>query len=244
MSDRTHLDDLLALYALDALDTAERADVARMIRDDRSLGTVVADHHEVLGVLAQAVETAPSTPSPLVWESIRVAIGGDTATPPVPFPGRETRRTRWFSRAAIALSATALVVSAFVGYQMIVGDASPTLQATVDELLRDPAATIVTMTSPAGAAVDARVIIGADGIGYVYADTLPVLGEDRTYQLWAIVEGADGTQVISAGVMGNDPGIAPFQVTGQLAGLAITNEIAGGVVSSQEEPTTLWLANA
>ncbi len=98
--------------------------------------------------------------------------------------------------------------------------------------------------SPDGAAVEARVVIGADGIGYIYADTLPALGDDRTYQLWAIVDGEAGQQVISAGIMGSDPEISPFQVTGDLVGLAITNEVAGGVVTSAEDPTTLWISSA
>ncbi len=69
---------------------------------------------------------------------------------------------------------------------------------------------------------------------------MPQLAEDRTYQLWAIVD----DRVISAGVMGSDPGVSPFQVVGSLAGLALTEEIAGGVVTSQEQPVALWLAEA
>lgn len=244
MIDRTQIEELLALYALDALDADERSDAERLLAQDPALWHVVGDHHAVLGVLAEEVEHAPSTLSPAVWGHIVSAIEGSEEPAPAFRPAAAERRTRWFSRAAMALSAAALVVSGFVGYQLFSGAETDQLQAAVDDLLRDPAARVVTMAAPDGAPVEARVVIGSDGIGYVYADTLPALAEDRTYQLWAIVDGVAGQQVISAGIMGSDPNISPFQVSGELVGLAITNEVAGGVVTSGEEPTTLWISSA
>lgn len=245
MIDRTiEIEELIAAYAIDALDVDERIEAERLLFLDPSLWNLVTEHHGVMAVIAEHVELAPSTPSPLVWENIVHAIDGGAEATPIFRPAASERRTRWFSKAAIALSATALAVSAFVGVQLFAGDADAGLQAAVDDLLRDPTARIVTMAAPDGAAVEARVVIGDDGIGYVYADTLPALTGDRTYQLWAIVDGAAGQQVISAGVIGRDPGISPFQVTGELTGLAITNEIAGGVVTSAEAPTTVWLDSA
>lgn len=52
----------------------------------------------------------------------------------------------------------------------------------------------------------------------------------RTYQLWVINDTED---VISAGVLGNDPAPALFTSTGDVAGFALTREVAGGVVSSE-----------
>ena len=69
---------------------------------------------------------------------------------------------------------------------------------------------------------------------------LPTLPENRTYQLWAIV----GERVISVGVMGNRPEITAFRVEGQLAGLAISEEILGGVVVSEQDPVGVWLDEA
>ena len=244
MLDRIHVEELMAAYAVDALDDDERGEAERLLMQDPSLWRLVSGHHEVLAVLAGEVEHSPSTPSPMVWEHIVGAIEGSGEATPIFPPAATERRTRLFSRAAVALSAVALAVSAFVGYQLFTGQETDRLQAAVDDLLRDPSARIVTMASPEGAPVEARVVVGSDGIGYVYADTLPALGDDRTYQLWAIVDGTAGQQVISAGIIGSDPDIAPFQVTGDLVGLAITNEVAGGVVSSSEAPTTLWVVDA
>ncbi len=250
MVDRIQIEELMAAYALDALDDNERSQAERLLIQDPSLWRLVADHHAVLGVLAEEVEHSPSTPSPSVWQNIAATIDGSEEPTPLFRPAATERRTRWFTRVAVALSTAALAVSGFVGYQLFANTETDRLQAAVDDLLRDPAARLVTMAapdgaaSPDGAAVEARVVIGADGIGYIYADTLPALGDDRTYQLWAIVDGEAGQQVISAGIMGSDPEISPFQVTGDLVGLAITNEVAGGVVTSAEDPTTLWISSA
>jgi anti-sigma-K factor RskA len=244
MLDRIEIEELMAAYAIDALDDAERAAAERLLIQDPSLWRLVSEHHEVLGVLAEHVEHSPSTPSPMVWQHIVGAIEGNGEATPVFPPAAAERRTRLFSRAAVALSAIALAVSGFVGYQLFTGQETDRLQAAVDDLLRDPSARIVTMASPEGTPVEARVVVGADGIGYIYADTLPALGDDRTYQLWAIVDGSAGQQIISAGIIGSDPDIAPFQVSGDLVGLAITNEVAGGVITSSEDPTTLWVADA
>ena len=73
-------------------------------------------------------------------------------------------------------------------------------------------------------------------LGYVFTDTLPDLAADRSYQLWAINDNG----VISAGIFGTG-GVAPFVVDGDLAGLAITEEVSGGVVVSENDPVAVWL---
>jgi hypothetical protein len=53
-----------------------------------------------------------------------------------------------------------------------------------------------------------------------------------------------GERVISVGIMGNRPEISAFRVEGQLAGLAISEEILGGVVVSEQDPVGVWLDEA
>ncbi len=106
--------------------------------------------------------------------------------------------------------------------------------------LAAPGSEVVTLTAPEEVPeAEATIVLQADGVGYLISDGLPALSPDRTYQLWAIV----GTTVVSAGVLGPDPGVSPFQVTGEIAGLAITEEVAGGVVASENDPVVLWLRN-
>lgn len=242
MNQQMELEELMALYSLDALDSDERAEAERLAHNDPALSTLVAENHEALAFVAEAVEHAPSTPSPRVWDGLVAAIEGRAAAEPVS-PRRSRRRWSWGRTALAATMATAVVaVFAIAGISMLDSGDGDRLQVAVDRLLQEPASQVVTMTAPDVGSVEALVVIGDDGIGYIYEDTLPALGEDRTYQLWAIVDGDAGRQVISAGILGSDPGVSPFRVTGELAGLAITAEVAGGVITSEQSPTTVWLA--
>lgn len=236
--------DLIAAFAIDAIDPAERAEVELLLHQNPNLWDDVVAYREVAAVIALDVESTPSTPSHAVWDAIAAAIGGADETIPELRSTVRERRARWFSRIAVAVSVAAMAVAGFVGFRLADITTGNQLQAAVDAVLRDPDARVVTLTAPDGSAVEASVVIGEDGIGYIYRDTLPALASDRTYQLWAIVSGSEGRQIISAGVLGSDPQVSPFQVTGDLQGLAITNEIAGGVVTSEEAPTALWLQGA
>jgi hypothetical protein len=68
---------------------------------------------------------------------------------------------------------------------------------------------------------------------------LDSLTDTETYQLWAIVAdaspGSNGTKVISAAVLGSDPDILMTHVDGDVRGFAITREVSGGVVASNNE---------
>jgi hypothetical protein len=66
----------------------------------------------------------------------------------------------------------------------------------------------------------------------VVEDNLGSLPAGRTYQLWAL----GGAEPISAGVLGPDPQIVAFNVDPGATGLAITEEVAGGVVASENDP--------
>jgi hypothetical protein len=78
----------------------------------------------------------------------------------------------------------------------------------------------------------AEAVVLPDGTGYLVGDGLPALTRERTYQLWAVV----GPSAISVGVLGPDPSIVPFKMDGNVSALAITEETAGGVVSSRQSP--------
>ena len=66
---------------------------------------------------------------------------------------------------------------------------------------------------------------------------LPALPADRTYQLWGVVD----DQAISLGVLGTNPDITAFQVddANRVAAYAITDEAAGGVIASQNQPVVV-----
>lgn len=68
------------------------------------------------------------------------------------------------------------------------------------------------------------------------ARAIKELDKEHTYQLWAIIESATGQQVISAGVLGNGPGVYMTHVNGNVAMFALTKEVSGGVEKSTQLP--------
>jgi hypothetical protein len=83
----------------------------------------------------------------------------------------------------------------------------------------------------------ASIVLTAAGTGFVVNDQrdgLARLPAGHTYQLWAVV----GNKTISLGLLGSQPSIVPFSVAGSpgVLAFAITNEVAGGVVASANQP--------
>jgi hypothetical protein len=81
----------------------------------------------------------------------------------------------------------------------------------------------------------ADAVVLPDGTGYLVRSNLPALTADKTYQLWALV----GTSRISVGVLGTDATVASFKMDGDVWGLAITQESAGGVESTKKDPVVV-----
>ncbi len=110
------------------------------------------------------------------------------------------------------------------------------LERAVTAAVQDPAAAVVTLMAEAGPA-EMLIVLAPDGTGYVVSSSLTALPASRTYQLWAVVD----DKVISAGVLGRDPALAPFHVDLQgLRGLVITEEVEGGVEKSANAPVVAW----
>jgi anti-sigma factor RsiW len=105
------------------------------------------------------------------------------------------------------------------------------LERTVNAAMTDPLAVKVELRSTDGE-VFADAWMLPDGRGYVGRDNLPPLPSDRDYQLWAVIDG----EKISVGLLGNDPDKSAFVASGPVGALAITEEEAGGVVLSLQEP--------
>ena len=218
------------------------------IADDARLAAELDGYRAVAAALAEAVEVAPPTPSPDVWKAISSAVQGRNLATPDLAPVVELRRQRRWSRISAVISVAAVTVSIGLAVRVLdlQNDASQSdLARLAAEKVTEAGSEVVTLAAAEGhAGEEARIVLGADGVGYVLTDTLPALPPDRTYQLWAIVPDAGEPRVISAGVLGNDPGVAPFQAVGDVVGFAITDEVAGGVPVSEGETVAVWLADA
>lgn len=227
MSDHARIFELVPLYALDALDGAERDLVEGHVEECEICRAELESHRRV------AAELVPGAPSPVeVWNRIEAAIaepGGAAVHQLDPGAGSRAGPLVWLAAAAAAvvIAIGGVLVGQSLGPNGIAGEAG--VVAAADAASREPGS-LVSEFLVDGVSV-ARVVLTEDGLGYIVpTDALGALSEDRTYQLWVLTP---DEAAISAGLLGNDPGPATFTWKGDLAGFALTREVAGGVVSSE-----------
>lgn len=229
--------------AINALPDAEADRFDVLIEHDAYLADHVESFRRVAVELADGLPEIVPAASPIIWERIldETGIGSSNASGVrggVIAPPRTPDRKAFPTLLAAMSVAAALIIGAVIGNAAFAPDP---LREVAVAAASDPSATTMSMTSPVGTTeINAEVVLTADGTGYLFGDSLPALNEDRTYQLWLIVD----DQVISAGLLGNDPGVVQFRAEGNVVGMAISNEVAGGVVVSEADPTALWLQEA
>jgi Anti-sigma-K factor rskA, C-terminal/Putative zinc-finger len=244
MNEHDEIAELLGAYALDAVDPDEAAVVEAHLAVCPRCAAEVADHREVAAMLAHTGAPAPEG----LWSRISASL--EEAPPEMDIPlalpdrarsgvvdlagQRARRRPQWIPGAAVA---AALVVVALIAGIVIAGDgdggdrpeqiAAPVLEDVARRVMNDPDAVKAVLSSPDGD-LEAPAAIDVDGSGYLMGNTLPALDEAQTYQLWGI----RGDLVVSLGVLGSSPGVVAFHADPGVEALAITLEVAGGVVSS------------
>ncbi|MEW6155283.1 MAG: anti-sigma factor [Actinomycetota bacterium] len=235
--------ELLGAYALDAVDGEESEAVERHLEECGICRTEVSEHREVASLMAAGWVPAPEG----VWDRIASSL---EETPPAMRPpaslgaARERRRQRLTAPTRVAVAAGAAVLVAVFSLTVVkvlqTSDrvdnfARPSgLEQVAQEAARRDDARVVNMVSTAGPH-SAEAVLLPDGTGYILRANLPRLPEDRTYQLWAVV----GPSKISVGVLGSEPGAVAFRAAGDVSALAITEEVAGGVVASDKQPTVV-----
>ena len=225
-----------AACALNALPHDEERAFDALLASDQRLVGHLDSFRRVAVELAEGLPEIVPVASPVIWDRIVAETGidrSDTVAPPEDISPMFGRRSLF---AAVAAVAAALV------FGVVAGSMLPEPTRDMAELAGaaalEPGSTSMTLTSPAGNAdIGASVVVADDGTGYVIADSLPALGDGRTYQLWVIVN----DEVVSAGLLGNDPEVVQFRAEGEIAGMAISNEVAGGVAVSENDPVALWL---
>lgn len=248
MSQRSHaeIEETLGAYALDAVDADDRLVIDRHLRICRFCRLEVAGHQEVASFFV-----APTGPAPAgLWD--RIASAFEDPPPPLALAPvvSLTRRRATGMRLVAGVVAVAAVAAAVVGIRVDTqGRHLPQVRtARAEDLpgraalaaLANPDARTITLRG-AGTPAAARVALLPDGQGYLVVDALPDLPSDRTYQLWALVNG----ERISGGTLGSRPEVAAFHVAGPVAGFAITEEQAEGAVASTNHPVLIgWLQQA
>lgn len=240
--------ELLGAYALNAVDADERALVDAHLADCPKCRAEVASHQEVAALLGNSGGDAPAG----LWE--RIASTLEEAPPPMrlALPGEATitplaprRRARGNRFVVAAVSAAAAVVIGALGVKVVQQDDElDRISAALDDegvlsaanlALLDPNAVQSRLTSADGTLSVSAVLL-PNGTGYLLTHELPALDESRTYQLW----GQTGSGLISLGLLGAEPGaVIPFQASGDVAALAITEEVSGGVAQSENPPALI-----
>jgi hypothetical protein len=81
-----------------------------------------------------------------------------------------------------------------------------------------------------------RLTVRPDGVAWVVGEDLEDLPDDREYQLWVV----DGPQPVSAGLLGDDPGVRRFTPESTGRQYAISREPKGG----SPQPTDVIAASA
>jgi hypothetical protein len=231
------IEELLGAFALDAVDDDERDLVEAHLAGCPRCRAEVERHRETAALLAQGGERAPEG----VWHRIAEAL--DEAPPALDL-APVARRTIPL-RVAAATMAVAAAVALFVGVTVGRHDnhrldridrlAQAIQEANVNSAafaaLSDPAAEQVKLASADGKA-SAEVVRLPDGTGYLVPGTLAPLPAGRVYQLWAVRADAK----IS---LGANPGVSAFRMTGPVSAYAVTDEAAGGVAASSNQPVAV-----
>lgn len=218
--------DLVPLYALDALDGAELTEFESHLETCQACAAELAVHQSVTAGFT------PDEPAPThAWDRIAKEISESGAPAEVETLSERRRARDWrltLVASVAALAALVLgVVAIFQAVEMNELSGPEGVVAAAEAAADEPGAIVADLDSPTGTL--ARIVLSADGEGFVVPADLETLEDDRTYQLWVITP---GETAISAGVLGNEPAPARFTWTGDVAGFALTREVAGGVVSS------------
>ena len=234
--------ELLGAYALDGVDGDELTDLEQHLEECPRCRAELDSLREVAGALGTTVEQLPEG----LWSSIvsRLPERADEQEPPpmprlvrVPrAPAERPDRARRGRVAVASLGAVAVAAAAaaaVLGISLVhANDRADSYQSLATRHSSTAAAALHT---PGHQVVDlrdgkqmlaAQFVVVPDGRGYLLSSRLPALHDGRTYQLWGIV----GTQPISLGLLGPDPGQATFTMAGarRPSALALTAEPAGG----------------
>lgn len=223
MAEHQQLRELISIYALGALTPEE----ATRLENHLDACAECCDELATYLATAAALDGRHELP-PHLWEAIIERIDRSHEGVVVDLHKRSYR----FTRTLLSIAAAAALVIAGAVISRLVEDngigRSDVIEAA--DAAADQPGTVVAEFEVETAVV-ARIILTEEGQGYIIpTDDLPELDPSRTYQLWVV--NADEA-VISAGVLGSQPAPSVFTWSGEVSALALTREVAGGVISSE-----------
>lgn len=252
------LAELLAAYALDAVDPDEAVLVEAHVATCPRCAAELDAHREVVGRLGDLGGDAPRELWDVIASQATVPQGVDPATvaasdvlvlahEPVTRSHRRAPRRRAAAACGVVLAgivALALVAMAVrigtldgrVGSLRAVAEARGLTEAAQAALL-DPGARRVALNGPHGEGMLAELVVVPGAHSFLVDSTLRPLGPGETYQLWDVRP----TGPISLGLLGADPRVVPFVVGPHSGGgaFAITVEPASGSTAPTHHPVAV-----
>jgi anti-sigma-K factor RskA len=254
MMNHEQVSELLAVYALDAVEADEVAQIEEHLSQCPRCRAELDAYREVVAALGNSVAPLPGG----VWSIIssRLFDGHDEEPPALPFllrerlsgEGARTSRSRggppphsWRSsrgRRTIVAALVAAAAAAVAVLSINLTDANNQvahLQGAIGETAHT--AVVAALDTPGHKLVNlessnhvelAQFVVVPDGRGYLVKSNLPTISSKDTYQLWGVI----GGQTISLGLMGRSPNLVTFTLAGSPhpSLLSITVEPAGGSV--------------
>ena len=231
-SEHERIQDLLGVYAADAVESDEAAEVERHLLECAVCATEVEEHRETLALLAPA--GAELRPRPFGEMGIDLSTPASNITP-LRRPTRSVPAWTMSVAAAIVFLVAAVAVTQTRRAEDLSGQlAQGSLATAAERALEDPEARRLTLATADGKEY-AEVAILEDGQGYLVPRELPELTPDQTYQLWAL-KGPEKTSLLVAGAR---PGPVAFRTTSDIDGLALTQELAGGAPQPTKTPVAV-----
>jgi anti-sigma factor RsiW len=242
--DHRAIQELLGVYALDAVDPDTAAMVERHLAECVRCSVEVAQHHEVAGLLANSGGESPAElwdgiatrldgSAPPSWDRLVSRLepgdgradrvvepgGGDIGPDAAVVPLSAGRRRRWLQRGAVAVAAAAAVVAVVLGAQV------DHLHRQVSALQSGPslsAAERAALSLPSTRQVQLTAAAGASAPGRVTVVlTASGTGFVEAHRLRALpagktyqLWGSIGGRTISLGLLGPRPAVVPFSVAG------------------------------
>lgn len=230
----TEAHELIAAYALDALDEDDRARAEALLASSEEAREELLAFSEVSAALAVGV-VGPAPP-PELRERI---LAGARAEPQNVLPFEPPAGRRGVRSARVLGLATAVAAAAAIGIGVwgisLAGELDDTELAldearAVNEVLSDPTATTVTLAAGAG-----KLVVDGSRNAVLVVDGLDAAPEGKAYQVWIVDDGA----ATAAGSFDGDATRDVVRVDGAVpptAVVAVTVEDARGVDQPTSDP--------
>jgi anti-sigma-K factor RskA len=230
---REELLDLIAAYALGALDEDERTEFESWLKDDLEAQAILADYHAIAGHLLTLVPLRPA-PDHLQADLRQRLAASPRRKTPVRRGMLSKRQRVWI------LAAAALLVVAILGVLLTslrsVNEATPTPVAAdlYAQLVAQASSSKYTVVAgEVDAAVSGNMIVSSDGKQAVLCIwSLPTITSDQIFQMWLIDTNGART---SGGLFQADPSQAAMYIQVPLdqpvtdyKGVGVSLEPAGG----------------